>query len=248
MDGESIHPTALVFPMVFVAILGLFWMMWQMSGAIDYSALISESIDSAALDNGQNPSAGDPSIVAAQSDLTNSRTVNPNGKLQKSNLSPATNSGRGATGGAASLAGASAGDCSLSKKFPNSVRQWCGLITKYASLHQLPADLIGALIWQESGGNPGAYSNSGAVGLMQVMSRDGVAAAFQCAGGPCFSNRPSIVDLQDPEFNVQYGVKMLAELIGKTGSYREALRSYGPMDVGYYYADTVLSIMEQYGK
>jgi hypothetical protein len=137
--------------------------------------------------------------------------------------------------------------CLVSERFPESIRRWCGLITQYASQHGLPPDLVAALIWQESGGNPVAYSRSGAVGLMQVMPSDGLAASFQCAGGPCFSSRPSTDRLKDPGFNVSYGTRMLAGLVGRTGNLREALKSYGPMDVGYYYADKVMGIYQRYG-
>jgi soluble lytic murein transglycosylase-like protein len=110
----------------------------------------------------------------------------------------------------------------------------------------MDANLVAAVMLQESGGNSKAYSTSGAVGLMQVMPRDGLAAKFQCAGKPCFASRPSMTELYDPDFNVSYGVRMLAGLVQKTGSTREALRSYGPMDVGYYYADKVLRIYQNY--
>jgi hypothetical protein len=137
--------------------------------------------------------------------------------------------------------------CPISQRFPSSVRRWCGVIAQHAGKHGLPPDLVAALIWQESGGDPVAYSQSGAVGLMQIMPSDGLAASFQCANGPCFSSRPSTGELKDPEFNISYGTRMLASLVGKTGSLREALKSYGPMDVGYYYADKVLGIYQTYG-
>jgi hypothetical protein len=41
---------------------------------------------------------------------------------------------------------------------------------------------------------------------------------------------------------------MLAGLVNKFGgNVREALKSYGPLDMGYAYADKVLSIYENYG-
>jgi soluble lytic murein transglycosylase-like protein len=138
--------------------------------------------------------------------------------------------------------------CHISPKYPEDILQWCELITAKAEQTGLAPDLIAALIWQESGGNPLAYSKSGAVGLMQVMPRDGLAAKFACANGPCFASRPSIAELQDPEFNVDYGTGMLAGLVKHSGSLREALKAYGPMDSGYYYADKVLGIYQQYGK
>jgi soluble lytic murein transglycosylase-like protein len=137
--------------------------------------------------------------------------------------------------------------CEISPDFPQKVRRWCELIEQYARQHQLPPDLLAALIWQESGGNPSAYSRSGAVGLMQVMPRDGIARTFQCPNGPCFAKRPTIAQLKDPEFNIEYGARMLANLVRRQGSLRDALKAYGPMDVGYYYADKVLGIYQKYG-
>lgn len=137
-------------------------------------------------------------------------------------------------------------DCSVSQEFPDKILRWCDLISQYAGQRNLDPDLLAALILQESGGNPQAYSHSGAVGLMQVMPRNGLAAGFMCKNGPCFKDRPTINELEDPEFNISYGSKMLAGLINKKGSVREALKSYGPMDVGYSYSDTVLSIYKRY--
>ena len=137
-------------------------------------------------------------------------------------------------------------NCLVSGNFPPKITQWCELITKHAVAYNLPPDLIAALILQESGGNPSAYSHSGAVGLMQVMPKDGISATFMCANGPCFANRPTIAELQDPDFNVKYGTRYLAGLLNKTGVLREALKSYGPMDVGYSYADKVLGIYQRY--
>ena len=136
--------------------------------------------------------------------------------------------------------------CDVSSKYPDRVLRWCGLITRYAHERNLEPDLIAALILQESGGNPEAYSSSGAVGLMQIMPRDGLAAGFTCINGPCFSNRPSIAELQDPEYNIAYGTRMLAGLKKKYGNLREALKAYGPMDMGYGYADIVLNHFNRY--
>jgi len=137
--------------------------------------------------------------------------------------------------------------CEVSQKFPDDITRWCEFITKYSEKNNLPVDLIAALIWQESGGIPKAYSKSGAVGLMQIMPSDGIAASFVCVNGPCFTNRPTIRELKDPEFNIRFGTNMLARLIKKKGNLREALKSYGPMDVGYSYADKVLRLYRQYG-
>jgi len=134
--------------------------------------------------------------------------------------------------------------CVLHPRYPAGVRQWCNQIMRHASKNNLDPNLIAAVIWQESGGNPSAYSKSGAVGLMQVMPRDGIAASFQCINGPCFTNRPSISELEKPNFNIKYGTGMIAGLLQKYGSMREALKYYGPMNVGYYYADKIINIYQ----
>lgn len=136
--------------------------------------------------------------------------------------------------------------CEISRSYPEKVLRWCELISHYARQRDLPPELVAALILQESGGNPTAYSSSGAVGLMQVMPRDGLAAGFLCASGPCFRDRPPKHKLLDPEFNIKYGTRMLARLVKTHGDAREALKAYGPMDVGYYYADRVLAIYQTY--
>jgi soluble lytic murein transglycosylase-like protein len=153
--------------------------------------------------------------------------------------------GAGLDGGsAANLCG-----CRVNHRFPQAVLRWCGLITGNAEASELDPDLLAALIWQESGGNAKAYSHSGAVGLMQVMPHDGLAASFTCRGAPCFADRPSIAQLQDPNFNVQFGTRLLEELVDKHGGdLREALHEYGPVDAGYAYADTVLALYREYGE
>ncbi len=133
------------------------------------------------------------------------------------------------------------GFCAISDRYPSSVMQWCDLIEQYSTENGLDPKLVSAVILKESNGQPDAYSKSGAVGLMQVMPRDGLAARFICLNGPCFSDRPSMKELFDPEYNVAYGTRMLASLIRSTGNLREALKAYGPKDVGYQYADQVLS-------
>lgn len=136
--------------------------------------------------------------------------------------------------------------CRVSQAYPDKVRQWCGWITQYAEANELAPDLVAGLIWYESGGNPSAYSRSGAVGLMQVMPRDGLAAEFMCVNGPCFASRPSRAELEDPRFNIEFGTRMLAGLRNRHQGLREGLKAYGPANVGYSYADKVLAIFERY--
>lgn len=132
--------------------------------------------------------------------------------------------------------------CEFFDRYPAQVQPWCGLIEQATSKYGVDSLLVASVMLQESGGQPEIMSTSGAVGLMQVMPRDGIAAGFQCINGPCFASRPTIEELKDPAFNVDYGVRMLAGLIEKRGDIREGLKSYGPYDVGYRYADQVMTI------
>jgi hypothetical protein len=134
----------------------------------------------------------------------------------------------------------------LSHLYPDSIQQWKEIIESNAINFNLDANLIAAVMLQESGGNPLAFSSSGAVGLMQVMPKDGMAASFICDGDPCFRFRPSMQELYNPRFNIEYGSKMLSGLFIHYGDWREALRAYGPMDVFYEYADIVLQIFNTY--
>jgi hypothetical protein len=136
--------------------------------------------------------------------------------------------------------------CSLTDQFPQSIQQWCQLILINSQRYNIDKILLASVMLQESGGDPNAYSKSGAVGLMQVMPKDGIAADFMCINGPCFAERPSMEELFDPAFNIEYGARMLSNLFQKHGNWRDSLKYYGPMDVDYHYSDLVLSIYQQY--
>ncbi len=133
-------------------------------------------------------------------------------------------------------------ECSQLTRYPDKIAPWCNLIEEKSRRFEVDPLLIAAVMLVESGGQPEVISHSGAVGLMQVMPRDGIASTFQCVNGPCFANRPTIEELKNPEFNLEYGVAMLAGLINRYGNTRDALKAYGPGDVGYWYADKVLGI------
>jgi soluble lytic murein transglycosylase-like protein len=131
--------------------------------------------------------------------------------------------------------------CSLTS-LPEPIQPWCGLIEATSANYGVDPELVAAVMMQESGGQSDIISSSGAVGLMQVMPSDGIAAGFMCVNGPCFASRPSTQQLLDPEFNIDYGVRMLAGLLERYGNERDALKAYGPYNVEYYYADKVLAI------
>lgn len=142
------------------------------------------------------------------------------------------------------------GNC-VSSNYSESIRQWCDLIEKYAALYNVDPKLIASVMEMESGGDPHAgktitnvdgvdyhCSRDGAIGLLQVMPRDGLSGAKY---GSMFASRPSVAELYDAEFNIEYGIKMLSGLIVKYGSPHEALFHYGPSGCGYEcYADPIM--------
>ena len=126
---------------------------------------------------------------------------------------------------------------------------------KAAVTSGLDATFLATVIFWESGGDSEVISQSnyslgiigGAVGLMQVMPRDGEAAKIMCPNGPCFASRPTIEELKDPLFNLEYGSDFLASLVNVYGM-REGLFMYGPEGIGYGYADKILGLYEQITK
>jgi hypothetical protein len=137
--------------------------------------------------------------------------------------------------------------CENNQQIIESVRTWCTDVIPIAYENNIDPYLVAAIIEVESAGNADAYSKSGAVGLMQVMPKDGLASQFQCINGPCFANRPSMNELYDPQYNISYGSHYLAGLISKNdGDIRQALVSYGPADYGTTYADLVLRKYNQF--
>ena len=104
-------------------------------------------------------------------------------------------------------------------------------------------NLLAALTWWESGGQKDAISSSGAVGLTQVMPRDGIAASFKCVNGPCFMNRPSTEELKNPQFNLDYGGCFLSSLVSDFGL-REGLTRYSGGYSYSQYADPIAQIVK----
>lgn len=59
----------------------------------------------------------------------------------------------------------------LSKALPKNIEQYRSIIEEASALHGVPANLIAAMMWQESRGKKGAVSPVGAMGLMQIMPK-----------------------------------------------------------------------------
>jgi len=73
------------------------------------------------------------------------------------------------------------------------------LVEEAARTYQVDAALLHAVISAESGYNPAAVSNKGAVGLMQLM--------------PETARRYGVADSLDPEQNIRGGTKYLSDLL-----------------------------------
>jgi soluble lytic murein transglycosylase-like protein len=69
----------------------------------------------------------------------------------------------------------------------------------YAAIYEVPVDLVEAIIDEESGWNPSAISNKGAVGLMQLM--------------PHTATRLGVLNVFDPQQNINGGAQYLHELL-----------------------------------
>ncbi len=79
---------------------------------------------------------------------------------------------------------------------------WDSLLQAKSAAAGVDCTLVKAIMLQESSGNPSDVSPKGAVGLMQVMSRE---------TGPDFSGRPSKSELLNTGTNVEWGIKILKE-------------------------------------
>jgi len=110
-----------------------------------------------------------------------------------------------------------------STKAKSPVDRFHSIINEAATAHQVDPNLVKAVIFQESGGNPKAVSAKGAKGLMQLM--DGT------------SKMLGISDPFDIKQNIAGGVKYLADLLKKfEGNIKNALAAYnaGPAAVEKY--------------
>ena len=82
-----------------------------------------------------------------------------------------------------------------------SVHLFHPIILQAASQYEVEPSLIKAIIMAESGYNPSAISKKGAIGLMQLMPRTAEALG--------------VIDIFDPEHNINAGVKYFRQLLAK---------------------------------
>ena len=84
-----------------------------------------------------------------------------------------------------------------------SIEPWRAYISYYASLYKVDPDLVSAIVYAESKGDPFRISRTGALGLMQIM--------------PSTANYLGFEDVLEPEENISAGVKYIAWLINIYG-------------------------------
>ncbi len=95
------------------------------------------------------------------------------------------------------------------------------IVTGHARNYHLDPALLAAVIYAESKFHADAKSQSGAIGLMQLLpsTADGIALH---TGGSRFQHE----DLYNPEINVRYGAWYLRHLLDKYDDERTALAAY----------------------
>jgi soluble lytic murein transglycosylase len=111
------------------------------------------------------------------------------------------------------------------------------IVKGHAENYRLDPALVAAVIYQESKFDADARSESGAIGLMQLLPETAEGIATRTGG-----SRFDVDDLYDPEINVRYGSWYLRHLLDKYGSEEDALAAYnggqGNLDRGIVHAET----------
>ena len=103
------------------------------------------------------------------------------------------------SGGVRGMARAGRRDAQFSAARALRRQEYAPLIDAVASKYSLDPALLHAVIQAESGYNPGAVSNKGAAGLMQLM--------------PATATRFGVRDRFDPQDNIEGGARYLSELL-----------------------------------
>jgi peptidoglycan lytic transglycosylase len=95
------------------------------------------------------------------------------------------------------------------------------IVTGHARNYKIDPALLAAVIDVESKFRADARSQSGAIGLMQLMPATAHGIAVHTGG-----TRFQTSDLYDPEINVRYGAWYLRHLLDKYGDEKTALAAY----------------------
>jgi soluble lytic murein transglycosylase-like protein len=95
---------------------------------------------------------------------------------------------------------------------PPTVRKWDKPINEMASKYKVDPNLIAIIITLESGGDPKAYSDADAKGLMQITAPTAKDIAAKFVKKPVAK-----YDLYDPATNIEFGTAYLAWLRDEFG-------------------------------
>jgi soluble lytic murein transglycosylase len=95
------------------------------------------------------------------------------------------------------------------------------IVRGHADNYSLDPALLAAVIYQESKFEADARSESGAIGLMQLLPDTAKGIALHTGG-----SRFRVADLYDPELNVRYGSWYLRHLMRKYRDEKTALAAY----------------------
>lgn len=135
--------------------------------------------------------------------------VDANGSLIISNVAPGTNMGIASY----EVPQTDGGIRTTRYVEPQRSRSFDDVIDEHASRQGVRKDLVRAVIQVESGFNPRAISNKGAMGLMQLM--------------PATARELGVRNPMDPSENVRGGVAYLRQLLDRyNGDERLALAAY----------------------
>jgi soluble lytic murein transglycosylase len=85
-------------------------------------------------------------------------------------------------------------------------------IEHWAQVVRVPADLMQALMREESALDPNVISGAGAIGLTQLMPSTATRVAHKIGLG-----RPSVAALGEPSLNIRIGTAYVAELLKRFG-------------------------------
>lgn len=91
------------------------------------------------------------------------------------------------------------------RQVQQSIGPWKSYISQYSSQYDVDPDLVSAIVYAESKGDPFRISSVGALGLMQIM--------------PATADFMGFNNVLDPEENIKAGVKYIAWLLSRYGEH-----------------------------
>lgn len=126
-----------------------------------------------------------------------------------------------------------AGTATIPPGAPTDVRRWRDFAVDAGRRYAVSPQLVLAVIWQESYGNPSARGSAGEIGLMQLKDVAAIDVGFRSAPWA-------------PEANIFVGTAYLALQTDRMGNVYDGLRAYNQGEggaragKGFSYADEVV--------